>query len=198
MAELDSIGLVEVTSIAQGYLVEDAMLKAARVDLLLARTICSGKYLIVVGADVASVEAAVDAGAQAAGATLIERRVLPHVHASVFPAVAGTVDLDVDGDRALGVIETFSASSVIEVADAAAKAAHVTLLRVHVAMAIGGHRTEAIYWCYDIVSGRDLQEAGRRLDGYLKSKWKPKDKRTHTQPGGISHTTRTQKARAVN
>jgi microcompartment protein CcmL/EutN len=138
VAELDSIGLVEVTSIAQGYVVEDAMLKAARVDLLLARTICSGKYLIVVGADVASVDAAVEAGAAAAGGTLIEKRVLAHVHPSVFPAVAGSVDLDPGSDRSLGVIETFSASSVIEVADAAAKAAQVTLLRVHLAMAIGG------------------------------------------------------------
>ena len=48
MADLSSIGLIEVTSIAQGYLAEDAMLKAARVERLLARTICSGKYLIVV------------------------------------------------------------------------------------------------------------------------------------------------------
>jgi microcompartment protein CcmL/EutN len=138
VAELDSVGLVEVTSIAQGYLVEDAMLKAARVNLLLARTICSGKYLIVVAADVASVDAAVEAGVQAAAGTLIERRVLPHVHPSVFPAVAGSVDLGVEDGRALGVIETFSASSVIDVADAAAKAAAVTLLRIHLAMAIGG------------------------------------------------------------
>jgi len=138
VADLDSIGLIEVTSIAQGYLAEDAMLKAARVERLLARTICSGKYLIVVAGDVASVEAAVEAGATSAAATLIEQRVLPHVHPSVFPAVAGTADVEDGAGQALGVIETFSASSIIEVADAAAKSAAVTLLRVHLAMAIGG------------------------------------------------------------
>ena len=36
------------------------------------------------------------------------------------------------------MIETFSASSIIEVADAAVKAADVTLFRVHLAMALGG------------------------------------------------------------
>jgi microcompartment protein CcmL/EutN len=138
LADLDSIGLIEVTSIAQGYLVEDAMLKAAQVERLLARTICSGKYLIVVAGDVASVESAVEAGALCAAATLIEQRVLAHVHPSVFPAVAGTVDVEGAEGKALGVIETFSASSIIEVADAAAKSALVTLLRVHLAMAIGG------------------------------------------------------------
>jgi microcompartment protein CcmL/EutN len=64
--------------------------------------------------------------------------VLPHVHPGVFPAISQGVDPDVRDARALGVIETFSASSIIEVADAAAKSAEVTLLRVHLAMAIGG------------------------------------------------------------
>jgi len=65
VSELNAIGLVELTSIALGHLAEDAMLKAAPVEMLLARTICSGKFLVVVAGDVASVEAAVDAGAQA-------------------------------------------------------------------------------------------------------------------------------------
>ena len=36
------------------------------------------------------------------------------------------------------MIETFSASSIIDVADAAAKCADVTLFRIHLAMAVGG------------------------------------------------------------
>jgi microcompartment protein CcmL/EutN len=138
MAELNSIGLIEVTSIAVGHLAEDAMLKTAPVELLLARTICSGKYLIVVGGDVASVQAAVEAGASVAAGALVEQRLIPHVHPSVFPAIAMAVDLTPEHAKALGIIETFSASSIIEVADAAVKSADVTLLRIHVATAIGG------------------------------------------------------------
>lgn len=135
---LDSIGLVEVASIALGHLAEDAMLKAAPVDLLLARTICSGKFLVVVGGDVASVEAAVDAGARQCAGALIEKRVISRVHPNVFPAISMAVALPEDQARALGVIETFSASSIIDVADAAVKSADVTLFRIHLAMAIGG------------------------------------------------------------
>ncbi len=138
MAELNSVGLLELSSIAAGFLAQDAMLKSAPVDLLLARTICSGKFLVVVAGDVASVEAAVDAGAQAASGALVERRVIPQVHPDVFPAIAATVELDGRQARALGVVETFSASSIVDVADAAAKSASVTLFRVHLAMAIGG------------------------------------------------------------
>ncbi len=136
--ELNSIGLIETTSIAMGMLAQDAMLKAAPVDLLLARTICSGKFLIAVGGDVASVQASVEAGARMCAGSLIENRVIPHVHESVFPAIAMAVDLAPEQAKALGVIETFSASSIIDVADAAAKSAEVTLFRIHLAMAIGG------------------------------------------------------------
>jgi microcompartment protein CcmL/EutN len=135
---LNSIGLVEIASIATGYQAQDAMLKAADVQLLLARTICSGKYLVCVGGDVAAVQASVDAGAALCRGSLIEKRLITHVHPDVFPAIGLSVDLVPGKARALGVIETFSASSVVDVADAAAKAAEVSLFRVHLAMAIGG------------------------------------------------------------
>ncbi len=138
MAQRNSIGLLEVASIATGYVAQDAMLKAAGVELLLARTICSGKYLVVIAGDIASVRAAVDAGASLCRGSLIERRVVTKVHPSVFPAIGLSVEVPPEGIRALGIIETFSASSIVDVADTAAKAAEVLLYRIHLAMAIGG------------------------------------------------------------
>ena len=135
---MSSIGLIELSSVAVGYLVQDVMLKAGSVQLLLARTICSGKYLIVVAGDVTSVNAAVLAGAAAAGPSLIERRQITRIHPAVLEAISNAVDIDPAQMRALGVVETFSAASIIEVADAAIKAANVALLRVHLAMALGG------------------------------------------------------------
>lgn len=138
MPDIDSIGLIELSSVATGFGVEDTMLKAASVQLLLARTICSGKYLIVVSGDVTSVQAAVEAGAAVAGASLIERRQIARVHPSVLQAISQSVDVDPSQLRSIGIIETFSAASAIEAADTAVKSANVTLLRVHLAMALGG------------------------------------------------------------
>ena len=138
MPEISSIGLIELSSIATGFVVEDLMLKAGSVQLLLARSICSGKFLIVVAGDVTSVQAALLAGAAAAGASLIERRQIARVHPTVLQAISQTVDIPPSQLKALGVIETFSAASIIDVADAAAKTANVTLLKVHLAMALGG------------------------------------------------------------
>jgi microcompartment protein CcmL/EutN len=137
-SEIKSIGLIELSSVATGYLVEDVMLKAGSVQLLLARTICSGKFLIVVAGDVTSVQAALQAGAAAAGASLIERRQIARVSPSVLAAISQAVEMDAQQLRSIGVIETFSAASIIEAADAAVKSANITLLRVHLAMALGG------------------------------------------------------------
>jgi microcompartment protein CcmL/EutN len=138
MAAAKSIGAVELSSIGIGYQVEDEMLKAASVDLLIARTICSGKYFIVIGGSVSDVEAAVRAGLAIADESIIDHLVIPNVHESVFPALGQSVSLGADHTGALGVIETFSGTSVLAAADAAAKAARVTLFRIHVAMALGG------------------------------------------------------------
>ena len=41
-----SIGLIELSSIAAGFAVADVMLKAANIQLILSRSICSGKYMV--------------------------------------------------------------------------------------------------------------------------------------------------------
>jgi microcompartment protein CcmL/EutN len=132
----NSIGLIELGSIAAGWQACDAMLKAADVELLLARSICSGKYMTLVRGDVAAVEASVEAGCRAAGFSTIDSFVIPNVHESVFPAISGTTK--VDRLEALGVIESFSVASLIEGADAAVKAANVRLIEIRLAMALGG------------------------------------------------------------
>jgi microcompartment protein CcmL/EutN len=76
----DSIGLIELTSIAAGFQTADAMLKASAVDLLLSRSICSGKYMVMVRGDVAAVQAAVSAGTSAAHFSVIDSFVIPNLH----------------------------------------------------------------------------------------------------------------------
>jgi len=140
MAKLEAIGMIEITSIGVGHQVQDTMLKASDVTLYLARTICSGKYIIVVGGDVGAVQAAVSAGLDDAPDGVIDHMLIPSVHKDVFAALGESVQLDVGDGRlpAIGIIETFSASSAIEAADVAAKVAAVSLFRLHVAMAMGG------------------------------------------------------------
>jgi microcompartment protein CcmL/EutN len=131
-----AIGLIELNSIARGYQVGDAMLKAASVEILFNRTICPGKFMVMIGGDVAAVEASMDAGLDIGGETVVDDLLLPNVHDDVFPAISGT--RVIEQTAALGILETFSVASIIEAADAAVKAANVQLMEIHLAMAIGG------------------------------------------------------------
>jgi microcompartment protein CcmL/EutN len=135
--QMRAVGLIELNSIASGIDVSDVMLKAADVELVLARTICSGKYLVIIGGSVASVRASVESGLSRWEGAVIDSMVIPNVHPSVFPAISGA-NIEAKELRALGVIESFSVGSLIEAADAAAKTAAVDLLEIRLAMALGG------------------------------------------------------------
>ena len=132
----NSIGLIELTSIASGFLVADTMLKAAEVEMLLSRSICSGKYMVMVRGDVAAVEASVSAGISGGKFSVIDSFVIPNLHEAVFPAISGTSKIE--ALEALGILESFSVAALIEGADAAVKAANVQLLEIRLAMALGG------------------------------------------------------------
>ena len=133
---LNAIGGVELTSVAKGMQTADAMLKTSNIKLLLARSVCPGKYVILLGGDVGDVKAAVDAGMAMAAHALVDSFVIPNIHPEVFPAIEGTNV--VEELEALGIIEAFSVSALIEAADAAVKAGTVKLLEIRLAMALGG------------------------------------------------------------
>jgi microcompartment protein CcmL/EutN len=132
----NSIGLIELTSIAAGFQVCDAMLKTADVELVLSRSICSGKYMVMIRGDVAAVQASVTAGLHCGNFSVIDSFVIPNLHEAVFPAISGSNK--VETLEALGIVESFSVASLIEGADAAVKTANVELIEIRLAMALGG------------------------------------------------------------
>jgi len=131
-----SVGLIELSSIAAGFAVADTMLKAGNVRLYLSRSICSGKYMVLVAGDASAVGSAVAAGASAANGCLIDHFVISNIHPDVLTALGRTTVAVPDG--ALGVLESFNVATLLKAADAAAKSAAVQLLDVRLAMALGG------------------------------------------------------------
>lgn len=134
----NAIGILELSSIVAGYKAQDMMLKAAHVEVIIARTICSGKFLIVIGGSVSSISAALDAGCTAAEGYIVEKLNIANIDSQVFSALSGSVVIPEGVGQAMGIVETFSVAPIIEAADAAVKSADVLLFRVHVSMAIGG------------------------------------------------------------
>ena len=133
---MEALGMIETKGFVCLIEATDAMLKAADVKLVLARTICSGKYIALVAGDVAAVESSVGAGVDLGAETVVDSMVIPNVHPAVFPAMSATVRVGVPD--ALGIVESFSVASLVEAADAAAKAAKIELIEIRLAMALGG------------------------------------------------------------
>lgn len=131
-----ALGMLEFRSVAKGIEAADAMLKAADSSLLIARTVCPGKYLVVVEGEVAAVKSSVVAGTAGRQEYLVDELLLANVHGSVLPAIAGANP--VPALASLGIIETFSAAACLEAADIAAKAADVTLIEIRLPAGMGG------------------------------------------------------------
>ena len=99
-----AIGIVETSSIAKGFEIADNILKTARVELVVNRTICPGKYMIVVGGDVDAVQSSIESGRQIGAHTVVDHLVIASVHPAVFPAISGVShlpDLKALGERTI-------------------------------------------------------------------------------------------------
>ena len=133
-----ALALIELSSIARGMHVTDAMLKAADVTLIMSRSICSGKFMTMVAGEQAEVEASLNAGVEIANECTIDTVRIDNVHPAVYPAVSSTGAMSMDRARALGILESFSVASLVEAIDKVAKEALVEVVGCRLAMALGG------------------------------------------------------------
>lgn len=138
MQDRNAIGIIELSSIHKGFEVQDMVLKSANVEKLVARTICSGKYLIMVRGEIADVETCLNTAAEIGGYAIVNVLQISRVDERIFPAIAGTTTLESPRVDGMLIFETFSVASAIKAADFAIKEADIHLLRIHIAMAIGG------------------------------------------------------------
>lgn len=133
---METIGFLELSSIAKGIEAADAMLKAAEVRLIMAKASCPGKYYILITGDVAAVKSSVEAGETIAKGFVIESTVIPRVHPQVIRAISA--EEIPEHANAIGIVEFMSVTSSIMCADAAVKAADVDLIDVRLGSGIGG------------------------------------------------------------
>lgn len=132
-----AIALWEFASIAQGVNGADAIAKGAPIDLLYTGTTHPGKYVVLAAGDTASVDVALSI-VSSLEANLIDSVFLPDVHRSVVDAMVSSDISAPTSAEAVGVVETASIASGVDAADAAVKAADVSLSAVRMADGIDG------------------------------------------------------------
>jgi microcompartment protein CcmL/EutN len=131
-----ALALIEVESIARGIVVADAVVKKARVRILMASPVTPGKYLLLFAGEVAEVEESFGAGKAAAEGLLLDAMYLPLAHPELVPAIRGYLKNKPSG--AVGIVETQTVASALLSADKALKAANVHLIQSVFAKGIGG------------------------------------------------------------
>ena len=131
-----AIGMVEYKTVSTGVMAVDAMVKTAHIDIVEAQTVCPGKYIAIISGDLSAVKAAVDVAKAKYEEQLIGSFILGNPHESIFPAIYGATAID--NVKALGILETYDAASIIVAADEAAKTAMVELIEIRVARGMCG------------------------------------------------------------
>jgi microcompartment protein CcmL/EutN len=131
-----ALALVEFSSIAAGIEAADAMVKRAPIDIIRTGTVQEGKFLVLIGGQVADVEESLARGRQVGGATVLDFVYLPQVHPSVVETIGG--GRSPEPTDALGVVETKTVAAAIHAADAGVKGAAVRLLEVRLGDGLGG------------------------------------------------------------
>ena len=131
-----ALAMVEYKTVSSGMTACDLMVKTAEVDIVEAKTVCPGKYLVLISGALSSVRAAVDAAKVRYPDMLIDSFVLGNPHPPIFDAIYGTAEIN--NPNSLGVMETYSSSAAIVAADVAAKTALVDLIELRLARGMCG------------------------------------------------------------
>lgn len=131
-----SVGVIEIKSIAKGIEACDSALKSAGITLVSAHPACPGKYEIIITGSIADVTASIEHVKGKYGSTLVDSSIMGRIDARVISALFGTQTAKKEGS--VGIIETFSASSAIKAADIAVKTAKIEIYDLRVSRGMGG------------------------------------------------------------
>lgn len=151
---IKTIGLIEFKSIAKGIEATDCMVKASQVEIIFSKTVCPGKYIILICGDVGSVREAMEKGLNISPNNVIDKLILPSIHNGLIDAIKGKSTLI--NFNSIGIMEFSNIASGIIAADTSCKSGNVDLLKLSLGMGIGGKS-------YFIISG-DVSSVKSSLD----------------------------------
>ena len=134
--EIVTLAALELNSIAVGLQSLDGMVKAGPVQIVDAKTICPGKFVIIITGEVAAVDSALSKGKEIGEGCVVDELFIPNLHPQIIPAIIGTVECEIWD--AIAMVESFSVTASISAADTAAKTADILINEIRLAAGMGG------------------------------------------------------------
>ncbi len=158
---IEALALIELDSVARGLRCVDDLVKRAPVTVHEANLVEPGKFIILFSGYVGEVTEAYSAACERGEERIVERMLLPMVHAGLVAGLKGKVE--VKEPDTVGVVEGRHLAGVIEACDRSLKEADVALCGLRLHGGLGGR-------AYYVVHGRqhDVEaalEAGEEVLG---------------------------------
>ena len=132
-----SLGIIEYRSIAGGMKAADGILKAGQVELLFAKPMCPGKYVVAITGKLAAITGAIEAGRGGENEGFwVDDCIIGNPDPQLFSGLY--LNTNVEGVEAVGIVESFSVASIFEAADEVVNTSQVNILEIRIAKGLSG------------------------------------------------------------
>ena len=132
-----NLAVVEFKSIATGIFTTDAMLKAAKVNLIMSTTLCPGKYLTIVEGETSAVESSLKIADEIGGRHVYSSEVINAISSKVISAINGRLQNTAGGS--IAIIESMQMAALISSADEVVDAVPIDFVDFRLARGCGAN-----------------------------------------------------------
>lgn len=133
-----SLGALEFRSISKGIEVSNEVVKKAFVEVSYLKSICPGKFFLLMNGDAGEVKEAIEFGESLGGKFLVGSFIINSVHDDILMGLKNKYSHKNIENRAIGIVETAKVSSGILALDKTLKSSDVNLVKLQLAFGIGG------------------------------------------------------------
>lgn len=132
-----SIGSIEFRSISKGIEVANEMVKKVSVEIIYLKTVCPGKFVVMVTGDEGEITETVEYGKKLGEGYIVDSFVIHAVNDAIINGFRNRY-ISKDVHEAIAVFETNKVCAGIKALDKTLKASDVRLVKMQLAFAIGG------------------------------------------------------------
>lgn len=132
-----SIGAIEFKSIAKGIEVSNEIIKKSLVEVLYLKSICPGKFLIIVSGETSYVNECIDYGLKIGDKYILDSFVINAIAQEIIDGLKNKYE-KLDSINSIGVVETNKVCAGIKMLDKTLKSGEVSLVKLQLSFAIAG------------------------------------------------------------
>lgn len=132
-----SIGAIEFRSIAKGIEVSNEMIKKSSVEVLYLKSICPGKFLIIIAGETSYINESIDYGLTKGSGYIVDSFVINAVSLDIINGLKNKYK-KLESITSIGVVETNKVCAGLRALDKTLKSSDVSLVKLQLSFAIGG------------------------------------------------------------